>query len=99
MVVLESDGGRANRADAAAFEAWYAPHGFRSLPASPEAVVAFLVAEAGRAASFINRRLAAIRYAHKLAWLPDPTEDEAVRATLKGIQRNAPRNTTHIADE
>ncbi|WP_244936732.1 site-specific integrase [Methylobacterium currus] len=80
---------RAYRADAAVFEAWCSPHGFRPLPASPEAVAAFLVAEAeaGRAASTINRRLAAIRYAHKLARQPDPTEDEAVRATLKGIRR------------
>ena len=80
---------RAYRCDAEVFEAWCAPHGFRSLPASPEAVATFLVAEAeaGRAASTISRRLAAIRYAHKLARLPDPTEDEAVRATLKGIRR------------
>ncbi len=49
----------------------------------------FLVAEAeaGRAASTIGRRLAAIKYAHKLARQPDPTEDEAVRATMKGIRR------------
>ncbi|WP_245524617.1 site-specific integrase [Methylobacterium nonmethylotrophicum] len=80
---------RAYRGDAAAFEAWCSRYGFRSLPATPEAVAAFLVAEAevGRAASTIGRRLAAIRYAHKLARLPDPTEDEAVRATLKGIRR------------
>ncbi|WP_238193576.1 site-specific integrase [Methylobacterium frigidaeris] len=80
---------RAYRGDAAAFEAWCSRYGFRSLPASPEAVAGFLVAEAeaGRAASTIGRRLAAIKYAHKLARLPDPTEDEAVRATLKGIRR------------
>ncbi|MBK3401144.1 site-specific integrase [Methylobacterium ajmalii] len=80
---------RAYRGDAAAFTAWCARYGFRSLPASPEAVAAFLVAEAeaGRAASTIGRRCAAIRYAHKLARLPDPTDDEAVRATVKGIRR------------
>ena len=61
----------------------------RFLPASPEAVAGFLVAEAetGRAASTIGRRLAAIKYAHKLARLPDPTEDEAVRATLTACER------------
>ncbi len=77
------------RGDAAAFEAWCARYGFRSLPASPEAVAGFLVAEAeaGRAASTIGRRLAAIKYAHKLVRQPDPTEDEAVRATMKGIRR------------
>lgn len=80
---------RAYRGDAAAFEAWCSRYGFRSLAASPEAVAGFLVAEAeaGRAASTIGRRLAAIKYAHKLARLPDPTEDEAVRATMKGIRR------------
>ncbi len=80
---------RAYRGDAAAFTAWCSRYGFRSLPASPEAVAAFLVAEAeaGRAASTIGRRCAAIRYAHKLARLPDPTDDEAVRATMKGIRR------------
>jgi site-specific recombinase XerD len=80
---------RAYRGDAAAFEAWCSRYGFRSLPASPEAVAGFLVAEAeaGRASSTIGRRLAAIKYAHKLARQPDPTEDEAVRATMKGIRR------------
>jgi site-specific recombinase XerD len=52
-------------------------------------VAAFLAAEAdaGRAASTIGRRCAAIRYAHKLAGEPDPTDDEGVRATVRGIRR------------
>ncbi|MGU3541011.1 site-specific integrase [Methylobacterium sp. A54F] len=76
-------------ADAAAFDAWCIRHAFASMPAPPAAVAAFLVyeAEAGRAASTIGRRLAAIRYAHKLRGASDPTADEAVRATLKGIRR------------
>jgi site-specific recombinase XerD len=80
---------RAYRGDAEVFQAWCSRYGFQSLPASPEAVAGFLVAEAeaGRAASTIGRRCAAIRYAHKLARQPDPTEDEAVRATMKGIRR------------
>lgn len=80
---------RAYAADARAFEAWCRVYGFRSLPASPEAVAAFLVAEAeaGRSASTIGRRCAAISYAHKLAKLADPTDDEAVRAVMKGIRR------------
>lgn len=80
---------RAYTADAKAFEAWCLRYGFRSLPASPEAVAGFLVAEAegGRSASTIGRRLAAIRYAHKLAKAPDPTDDEEVRATMKGVRR------------
>ena len=80
---------RAYRSDAVVFAAWCQQYGFRSLPASPEAVAAFLVAEAeaGRAASTIARRCAAIGYAHKLAQEADPTVNEDVRATLKGIRR------------
>jgi integrase len=38
--------------------------------------------------STIGRRVAAIRYAHKLAGLPLPTDDERVRATMRGIRRS-----------
>lgn len=80
---------RAYQGDALVFEAWCRQYGFRSLPASPDAVAGFLVheAETGKAASTIGRRCAAIKYAHKLAGLPDPTDNEAVRAALKGIRR------------
>nr|WP_276082357.1 site-specific integrase [Methylobacterium sp. GC_Met_2] len=80
---------RAYRSDVQVFQAWCARFGFRSLPASPEAVAGFLAheADAGRSASTIGRRLAAIRYGHKLAKAADPTDDEDVRATMKGIRR------------
>ncbi|MCJ2124787.1 site-specific integrase [Methylobacterium sp. J-077] len=80
---------RAYRGDARVFQTWCARYGFRALPASPETVAAFVVseAEAGLLASTIGRRCAAITYAHKLAGFGDPTADEAVRATLKGIRR------------
>lgn len=80
---------RAYQADARIFTAWCEQYGFRSLPASPDAVAAFIVSEAeeGRAASTLRRRLAAIRYAHKLAGQPDPTDDEGVRAAMKGARR------------
>ena len=80
---------RAYSSDARVFEAWCARYGFRALPASPAAISGFLVAEAeaGRSASTIGRRLAAISYAHKLAKVPDPTADEEVRATMKGVRR------------
>jgi hypothetical protein len=57
------------------------------LPASPESVAAFLAHEAERQVrpSTIGRRVAAIRYAHKLAGLPLPTDDERVRATVRGM--------------
>jgi site-specific recombinase XerD len=80
---------RAYRSDAVLFQDWCARYGFRSLPALPQAVAGFLTAEAdaGRAASTIGRRCAAIGYAHKLAGELDPTDNEDVRATLKGIRR------------
>jgi site-specific recombinase XerD len=59
------------------------------LPASPETVAAFLAAETGDGTkpSTLARRVAAIRYAHKLAHLDTPTDSEAVKATLRGIRR------------
>jgi site-specific recombinase XerD len=80
---------RAYRSDALVFQDWCMRYGFQSLPASPEAVAGFIVAEAeaGRAASTLGRRMAAIRHAHRLAGLPEPTEDEGVRAAMKGARR------------
>lgn len=81
---------RAYRADAAVFDRWCRRFGFAAMPASSVAVAAFLVHEAERGvkASTIGRRTAAIRYAHRFAKLPDPTDDEDVRATLKGIRNS-----------
>ncbi|MCJ2036130.1 site-specific integrase [Methylobacterium sp. J-068] len=80
---------KAYQTDVAAFGAWCRRHGVLSLPALPEVVAAFLVAEAeaGRAASTIGRRCAAIRYAHRLAGAADPTNHEGVRAAVRGIRR------------
>src|SRR5437870_1010113 len=78
---------RAYQSDFVIFQAWCCGRGLRALPASPEAVAAFLAAEVDRGIkpSTIGRRVAAIRYAHKLAGQDIPTEDERVRATLRGI--------------
>ncbi|MCJ2061069.1 site-specific integrase [Methylobacterium sp. J-048] len=80
---------RAYTAAAKAFEAWCTRYGFQALPASAEAVAGFIVSEAedGCAASTLGKRLAAIKYAHKLAGAADPTEDEGVRAAMKGARR------------
>ncbi|MCJ2132170.1 site-specific integrase [Methylobacterium sp. E-045] len=87
---------RAYTTDARVFQAWCAGYGFRSLPATAQAVAAFLghEADAGQATSTIGRRLAAIRYAHKLAGVADPTEDEAVRAVMKGVRRRTDKAVT-----
>jgi site-specific recombinase XerD len=71
------------------FKEWCDAKGVSSLPASPETVAAFLAHEAGNGTkpSTLGRRVAAIRYAHKLAHLDTPTDSEAVKATLRGIRR------------
>src|SRR5215210_6384478 len=80
---------RAYQSDFAIFSAWCAERGLSALPANPESVAAFLAGEAerGTKASTIGRRVAAIRYAHKLSGHPLPTDDERVRATVRGIRR------------
>jgi site-specific recombinase XerD len=81
---------RAYRSDFEIFRSWCSERGAGALPAAPEAVAAFLAHEAERRIrpSTIGRRVAAIRYAHKLAGLPLPTDDERVRATMRGIRRS-----------
>ena len=81
---------RAYRTDFEIFRSWCLARGVSALPATPEAVAAFLAHEAERRVrpSTIGRRVAAIRYAHKLAGAPLPTDDERVRATMRGIRRS-----------
>ena len=71
------------------FAAWCDAKGAASLPALPETVAAYLAAEAGAGVkpSTLGRRVAAIRYSHKLASLPTPTDAEGVKATVRGIRR------------
>jgi site-specific recombinase XerD len=82
---------RAYRTDFVQFRSWCEAKRVPALPAAPEAVAAFLAAEATRGAkvSTISRRLAAICYAHKLARHEPPTNSETVKATLRGIRRKA----------
>jgi site-specific recombinase XerD len=71
------------------FKVYCDAKGVSALPATPETVAAYLAAEAKTAKpSTIGRRVAAIRYAHKLAQLePLPTDAEGVKATVRGIRR------------
>jgi site-specific recombinase XerD len=79
---------RAYRSDFALFEAWCRAHRVKALPARPETVAAFIATEAQRTkASTIQRRMAAIRYAHRLSGHASPTDDERVKATERGIRR------------
>jgi Phage integrase, N-terminal SAM-like domain len=70
------------------FRAWCDARGVSALPAAPETVAAYLAANAGSSkASTLGRRIAAIRYAHKLAGVALPTDAEGVKATMRGIRR------------
>jgi hypothetical protein len=57
--------------DFAIFRAWCAEQGLSALPADPAAVAAFIAAEAVRGVkcSTLGRRIAGIRYGHRLAGL------------------------------
>jgi Site-specific recombinase XerD len=99
---------RAYQSDWRIFAAWCEARGAAALPAAPEAVAAFLAAqaEAGAKPSTLSRRAAAIRYAHALAGHEPPTAAEAVKATMRGIRRThgtapvqkAPATAARIAE-
>jgi site-specific recombinase XerD len=70
------------------FRTWCESRGISALPAAPETVAAYLAAQTPTSkASTLGRRVAAIRYAHKLAGLVLPTDAEGVKATMRGIRR------------
>ena len=81
---------RAYGIDFEIFRTWCASRGVSALPATAESVAAFLACEVERGirSSTIGRRVAAIRYAHKLAGHAVPTDDERVKATVRGIRRS-----------
>lgn len=86
------------------FGLWCQRRGLTILPASPEAVAAYLAFEASRGAkpSTIGRRCAAIRYVHSGGGHPSPTADERVKAVMRGIRRThgvAPRRMTPATAE
>jgi site-specific recombinase XerD len=79
---------KANGTDFRLFRAWCDAKSVSALPAASETVAAYLAAEARTSRpSTLGRRVAAIRYAHKLAGLPLPTDAECVKATMRGIRR------------
>jgi site-specific recombinase XerD len=71
------------------FAAWCRDRCLSALPATAAALCGFLADEAaaGKRASTLGRRLAAIRYFHRAAGYDTPTGDEKVKAVLSGIRR------------
>jgi site-specific recombinase XerD len=88
---------RAYAEDAMQWRSWCARHGLQALPAQPEAVAAHIaaMADAGLKPASIARRVAAIRYLHRLADLEPPTNSEKVRATLRGTAPDRKAPATH----
>jgi hypothetical protein len=80
---------RAYRSDFEIFRSWCEAKRLSALPASAEAVAAFLAFDVrnGTKPTTLTRRLAAIRYAHTSSGHPSPTASEAVKATTRGIKR------------
>ena len=79
---------KAYRADLADFAAWCRTMGTPSLPAAPEVIGAYLAAQADRlAVSTLQRRLAAIAVAHRLAGRQLDTKHPAIQLTMRGIRR------------
>jgi len=68
---------------------WCKAHGAEPLPASPATVAAYIasLADEGRKASTIERRLTSISQAHGRARLDSPRHTRAVRETFAGIRR------------
>jgi hypothetical protein len=82
------------------FRAWYADRRVSALPATPESVAAFLASEVERGIrpATIGRRVAIIRYAHKLAGHAVPTDHECVKATVRGIRRRRKKAASQPRD-
>lgn len=80
---------RSYRADLNTFREWCDHHGTSALPAAPQTVADYLteIADARYAVSTIQRRVAAIAFAHRTNHLDDPTTDPSVRVLLQGIRR------------
>lgn len=79
---------RGYNADWRDFCAWSEAHGLSPLPATPEAVAAYIAECAGRLkVGSIQRRLNAIAEAHKATGAESPTHNAIVTNTMKGIRR------------
>jgi integrase len=79
---------RAYQTDLAIFANWCASHGLSAMPASASTVLAFLVDQAGKVrVSTLQRRLAAIREAHRYQGMELDTSSVAFRDPWRGIRR------------
>lgn len=80
---------RGYRSDWSEFTAWCTRHRLEPLPARAATISGYLteLARAGAKVGTMSRRLSAIRFAHQLRDLPDPTTGARVVAVWEGIRR------------
>jgi site-specific recombinase XerD len=80
---------RGYRSDWREFTAWSSQHDLDPLPAAPATVTGYLskLARHGAKVGTMSRRLSAIKFAHQLQNLPDPTRNARVIAVWEGIRR------------
>ncbi|WP_209125739.1 site-specific integrase [Alkalihalobacillus sp. BA299] len=70
------------------FEEWCQEHQFSTLPALPETIVRYItVLSENNKPATIKKKMAAISQAHKTVGLASPIENEFVRKTFRGIQK------------
>lgn len=84
---------RGYRTDWREWCAWCEPLNVAPLPASPAHLARFIseLADAGAKTGTISRKLSALRYAHKLVGLDDPTASARVSTVWEGIRRSIAR--------
>lgn len=80
---------RGYRSDWAEFTTWCDQAGRSALPAAADTITGYLteLARHGAKVGTMSRRLSAIRFAHQLRDLPDPTTGARVVAVWEGIRR------------
>ena len=80
---------RGYRSDWREWCGWCQREGLTALPASPAGISRYLTFLAGHGARVgtMSRRLSAIRFAHQIQNLPDPTEHARVLVVWEGIRR------------
>lgn len=80
---------RGYRSDWREFTAWCSRHEVDPMPAAPPTVTGYLseLARHGAKVGTMSRRLSAIKFAHQLRNLPDPTRNARVIAVWEGVRR------------
>jgi len=80
---------RGYRSDWREFATWCTSHGMEPMPAAPATVTGYLsdLARHGAKVGTMSRRLSAIKFAHQLRNLADPTRNARVLAVWEGIRR------------